>query len=300
MNSRTYYDILGVSREATLQEITSAKNALAKVYHPDANMNQGIDTTACMQEILEAYRVLSNPESRHEYDKELGGGQIRVFRTFTVGPEDDEQAAPFVVYWNAACRLQETVDLAMEFLENNSQKKKRTFLFFRRKDAASEAEKQKHLNKLSVRAMQYITVLKEAGIPSQYWTEDAMNWVLIRWSHRQNMDYRVLFNRYEKHLNQDLSNSERHKLHVHGKQFHNNLKNCSAALYRRSRQSCSKASQPSFTSSYVLSKFPVYHGSAISCPVRSVKSSSFDTFPSVSLPRIRIIFRIFMESIPIK
>ena len=102
MNSRTYYDILGVSREATLQEITSAKNALAKVYHPDANMNQGIDTTACMQEILEAYRVLSNPESRHEYDKELGGGQIRVFRTFTVGPEDDEQAAPFVVYWNAA------------------------------------------------------------------------------------------------------------------------------------------------------------------------------------------------------
>ena len=78
----------------------------------------------------------------------------------------------------------------------------------------------KHLNKLSVRAMQYITVLKEAGIPSQYWTEDAMNWVLIRWSHRQNMDYRVLFNRYEKHLNQDLSNSERHKLHVHGKQFH--------------------------------------------------------------------------------
>ena len=166
MNSRTYYDILGVSREATLQEITSAKNALAKVYHPDANMNQGIDTTACMQEILEAYRVLSNPESRHEYDKELGGGQIRVFRTFTVGPEDE----------------------------------------------------------LSVRAMQYITVLKEAGIPSQYWTEDAMNWVLIRWSHRQNMDYRVLFNRYEKHLNQDLSNSERHKLHVHGKQFHNNLK----------------------------------------------------------------------------
>ena len=52
MNSRTYYDILGVSREATLQEITSAKMRLLKVYHPDANMNQGIDTTACMQEIL--------------------------------------------------------------------------------------------------------------------------------------------------------------------------------------------------------------------------------------------------------
>lgn len=61
MSSRTYYDILGVSRDATLEEITSAKNALAKVYHPDANMHKDIDTTAFMQEILEAYRVLSNP-----------------------------------------------------------------------------------------------------------------------------------------------------------------------------------------------------------------------------------------------
>ena len=40
MSSRTYYDILGVSRDATLEEITSAKNALAKVYHPDANMHK--------------------------------------------------------------------------------------------------------------------------------------------------------------------------------------------------------------------------------------------------------------------
>ena len=62
MSSRTYYDILGVSRDATLEEITSAKNALAKVYHPDANMHKDIDTTAFMQEILEAYRVLSNPD----------------------------------------------------------------------------------------------------------------------------------------------------------------------------------------------------------------------------------------------
>ena len=43
MSSRTYYDILGVSRDATLEEITSAKNALAKVYHPDANMHKDID-----------------------------------------------------------------------------------------------------------------------------------------------------------------------------------------------------------------------------------------------------------------
>ena len=54
MSSRTYYDILGVSRDATLEEITSAKNALAKVYHPDANMHKDIYTTDFMHEILEA------------------------------------------------------------------------------------------------------------------------------------------------------------------------------------------------------------------------------------------------------
>ena len=48
MSSRTYYDILGVSRDATLEEITSAKNALAKVYHPDANMHKDIDTTCLL------------------------------------------------------------------------------------------------------------------------------------------------------------------------------------------------------------------------------------------------------------
>ena len=34
MSSRTYYDILGVSRDATLEEITSAKNALATIRMP--------------------------------------------------------------------------------------------------------------------------------------------------------------------------------------------------------------------------------------------------------------------------
>ena len=73
MKSHTYYDILGVSRDATLDEITTAKNALAKVYHPDANAHKNIDTTAFMQEILEAYRVLSNPEKRRKYNQETFG-----------------------------------------------------------------------------------------------------------------------------------------------------------------------------------------------------------------------------------
>ena len=52
-------------------EITLAKNKLAKRYHPDVNMRNGIDTTDKMQEILEAYLVLSDPVKRAEYDREI-------------------------------------------------------------------------------------------------------------------------------------------------------------------------------------------------------------------------------------
>ena len=87
--SRTYYDILGVSRDASLEEITAAKNALAKVYHPDANVHKDIDTTAFMQEILEAYHVLSDESRRKKYNQETFGESTRVFKTFTVGPDGD-------------------------------------------------------------------------------------------------------------------------------------------------------------------------------------------------------------------
>ena len=106
MKSHTYYDILGVSRDATLDEITTAKNALAKVYHPDANAHKNIDTTAFMQEILEAYRVLSNPEKRRKYNQETFGETERVFKTFTLTPENEEEnTGSFVTYWNMSNQL---------------------------------------------------------------------------------------------------------------------------------------------------------------------------------------------------
>ena len=62
MENKNYYDILGVSEKASLEDITAAKNEMAKKYHPDVNIKNGIDTTEQMQEILEAYRVLSDPD----------------------------------------------------------------------------------------------------------------------------------------------------------------------------------------------------------------------------------------------
>lgn len=73
MEENNYYEILGVSVTATVEEITAAKNTLAKRFHPDANLRNGIDTTRQMQEILEAYRVLSDPDRRAEYDRKLKG-----------------------------------------------------------------------------------------------------------------------------------------------------------------------------------------------------------------------------------
>lgn len=59
---KNYYEILGVSRNATQEEIKKAFRNLAKKYHPDINLD--LKANEIMQEIIEAYNVLLNPNSR--------------------------------------------------------------------------------------------------------------------------------------------------------------------------------------------------------------------------------------------
>ncbi len=68
MAKRDYYEILGLEKGASDDEIKKAYRKLAKKYHPD--LNQG-DKKAeeNFKEINEAYQVLSNPETRAQYDQ---------------------------------------------------------------------------------------------------------------------------------------------------------------------------------------------------------------------------------------
>ncbi|HOB64962.1 MAG TPA: DnaJ domain-containing protein, partial [Clostridia bacterium] len=79
-----YYEILGVSKDASADEIKSAYRKLAKKYHPDlytnATESQKAEAEKKFKEVQYAYDVLSDPQKKAAYDQygsedgPMGGG----------------------------------------------------------------------------------------------------------------------------------------------------------------------------------------------------------------------------------
>ncbi len=67
MAKRDYYEILGVSKNATAEELKKAYRNLARKHHPDVDKSAGAETK--FKEINEAYQVLSDPQKKAAYDQ---------------------------------------------------------------------------------------------------------------------------------------------------------------------------------------------------------------------------------------
>ena len=78
MAGKDYYEILGVSKDASREEIKKAYKKLAKKYHPDLNKEEG--SAEKFKEINEAASILGNDQKRQQYDQfgsesfKAGGG----------------------------------------------------------------------------------------------------------------------------------------------------------------------------------------------------------------------------------
>ena len=157
------------------------------------------------------------------------GETERVFRTFTVGPEngEEEETTSFVTYWNTANKLYEVIRRSVRLMKHEEKKRnlpQRIFRKIGKKQKHAESSRNKQISQLCSQAMQYITILKMAEIPMEYWSPDAMNWVLIRWGQKQSMDFHILFARYDSYIEETKTGTEKLRLKSQNRQFHNNLK----------------------------------------------------------------------------
>jgi len=91
MADKDYYKILGVSKDASKEEIKKAFKQLARKYHPDVNQGNK-ESEEKFKEINEAFQVLGNPNKKQQYDQygssAFSQEDLRGFRDFHFNFED--------------------------------------------------------------------------------------------------------------------------------------------------------------------------------------------------------------------
>ena len=70
----SFYDILGINKNASSDEIKKAYRTLSFQYHPDRNKNEGASEK--IQQINEAYEILSDDSKRQMYDMQQNGMNV--------------------------------------------------------------------------------------------------------------------------------------------------------------------------------------------------------------------------------
>jgi molecular chaperone DnaJ len=123
--NRDYYELLGVPRDASADDVRNAYRRLAKKYHPD--LNKHVDAEDTFKEINEAYSVLSDTERRSIYDRfghaglngmaggagpgyeDLGDIFTEFFRGFGMGGSGRQRRSP-----RRGADMQAQVELAFE------------------------------------------------------------------------------------------------------------------------------------------------------------------------------------------
>src|SRR5690349_22220740 len=94
MAKRDYYEVLGISKTASADEIKKAHRKLVRQYHPDVNKNNK-QSEEKFKEVQEAYDVLSDPTKRNNYDQ---------FGHAGVGAEPGRGGDPFAGFRQQAGR----------------------------------------------------------------------------------------------------------------------------------------------------------------------------------------------------
>ena len=132
----SYYEFLGVRPEASTREIKSAFRKKAKVFHPDTARSDD----RSMRFLLEAYRTLSDPLRRREYDRKLRRFEARArevpsfeYRTWLLERREDPQYRAKLVMYDL---LHDRDDEALEYYESISgDERTRLVRYFERSEA---------------------------------------------------------------------------------------------------------------------------------------------------------------------